>query len=49
MQNGIVEIEDDHGLLLAQHLLDEPGLMFLEGAASYEQVASLGLLLEEVA
>lgn len=48
MQNGVIEVEDDHRLLLGQHLLDEALLMLLEGAAGYEQVASLGLLLEEV-
>lgn len=48
VQNGVVEIEDDHGLLLPQHLLDKSFLMLLEGAASHKQIASLRLLLEEI-
>lgn len=48
VEDGVVEVQDYHRLLLGQHLLDETLLVLLQGTAGDQQVASLGLLLKQV-
>lgn len=49
VEDGVVEVEDDHGLVTVEHVLDEAVLVLLEGTARHQHVAAVGLVLKEVA